>query len=205
MSERLRRARFFGTGLLLALAPVVIRASEEAAGGAHAEEGGGNPLTTFSPGLLIWTVITFVVLVIVLRLVAWPSIMAALKAREEAVRGAIEAAKRERAEAEKLLEEHRALMAQARRDTAAMVEQGRHDAEKVREELLTKARADQQELIAQGRRQIESETRAAIAGMRATTVDLALAASEKLLAKSLDPDTARRLVEETIRDMPARN
>lgn len=189
------RAARLPAGCLLALAPALARASEEAAGG------GGNPLTQFNPGLLIWTTLTFILLVLLLWWKAWPSIVGALTKRESAVRDAIAQARQDREQAEKLLQEHRDLVAQARRETAALVDQGRRDAEKVRGEILDKARSEQQEFLEQGRRQIENETRAAIAGLRATAVDLALAASEKLLKRTLDGDTHRRLVEETLEEL----
>ena len=166
----------------------------------HAEAA-GNPLTQFDPGLLLWTIITFVVLVVILRWKAWPSIVKALRDRETAVRGAIDDARRQRLEAEKLLEEHRKLMVEARRETAALVDQGRRDAERVRQELLETARREQQEVLEQGRRQIAQETKAALASLQERTVDLALAASEKLLKKTLDGDAHRRLVEETLKEI----
>jgi F-type H+-transporting ATPase subunit b len=174
----------------------------------YAAEGGGSAgdaLTRFDPGLLIWTIVTFFVLLFVLWWWAWPPIVKALKAREDAARSAIEDARRERVEAEKLLAEHRALIADARRETAAMVDQGRKDAEKVREELIDRARREQQEVLAQGRRQIEHETRAAVAELKTQAVDLALAASEKLLRRSLDSEDQRRLVEDTLREMSQLN
>jgi len=187
-------------GLLLAggFLPTISRAAEEAGGG-----GGGNPLTRFDPGLLLWTIITFVVLVLLLRWKAWPPIVKALRDREEAVRGAIEEARRHRLEAEKLLDEHKAMMVAARRETAALFEQGRRDAERVRQELLEKARHEQQEVVEQGRRQIAQETRSALASLQEKTVDLALAASEKLLRRTLDGDAHRRLVEEALKEIAA--
>src|SRR5262249_24081952 len=112
-----------------------------------------------------------------------------------------EEARRQRQQAEKLLEEHKAMMIEARRETAALLEQGRRDAERVRQELLEKARREQQDVLEQGRRQIEHETRAALGSLQERTVDLALAASEKLLRKTLDGDAHRRLVEETLKEI----
>jgi len=190
-----RASRGLPYGVLLALSPA-LRAAE---GGG--EQGGGNPLTEFSPGLLIWTVLTFLVLLALLRWKAWPPIVRALQVREESVRGAIARARQEREEAEKLLEQHRALIAEARRQAAAIIEQARHDAERLRQEILDRARKEQQEILEGARRQIEYDTRAAVEKIQTMAVDLALAVSERLLKQSLDGDAHRRLVEETLREV----
>jgi F-type H+-transporting ATPase subunit b len=168
--------------------------AEEAAG----DGSGGNPLTRFDPGLLIWTVLTFVAVVLLLRWKAWPTIVNALRTREERIREAIAEARRDREEAEKALEQHKAALAEARRETAGMIDQGRRDAERVRAELIETARREQQDVLQQGRRQIEYETQAAVATLRSEAVNLALAASEKLMRRSLDAEKHRRLIEEAL-------
>src|SRR5262245_47221034 len=138
----LRSAGRGGLVVLALLLPVLTWAAEAAA---QAEEAGGNPLTRFNPGLMIWTWVTFGTLVALLAWKAWPSIVRSLELREETIRGAISQAKRDREEAQKLLEQHAAMIAQARRETAGLIEQGRKDAEQVRSEILDKARREQRE------------------------------------------------------------
>ena len=99
-----------------------------------------NPLVRLDPGLFIWTIITFVVLLVVMRSFAWKKILHAIERRERAIRDAIESAKKEREEAQHMLEEHRRMIEQARRDTARMIEQGRKDGEAARAEMIEKAR-----------------------------------------------------------------
>ena len=182
--------------VVLAVAPILAHAEEVGTEGSKP-----NPLTEFQPGLLIWTWITFLLLLAVLTWKAWPPITKALKAREDAVRDAIALARAEREAAAKLLSEHKQLIADARKETAALVDQGRRDAEKVRAELMEKARKEQEEYLANGRRQIQQETKTAITEMQSRVVDLALSAAEKLVLRTLDPATHRALIEQNLKDM----
>ena len=123
-------------------------------------------LVKIDPGLIVWTVVTFVVLLLILRWKAWGPIVVALEKRERTIRESIDAAKREREEAQRLVVEHRQTIDQARKDTARMIEQGRKDAETARAEMLEKSRHEAHEILEQGRRQIERETRAAVQELR---------------------------------------
>src|SRR5262245_14214345 len=135
-----------------------------------------NPLVRLDPGLLIWTVITFFALLAVLRWKAWGPILAAIERREKAIRDAIDAAKRDRAEAWKTIEEQKRLLDEARRETASLLEQGRKDAEAVKGEMIAKARSEAGSVVEQGRRQIERETKAAVQQLRDQAAGLAVLA-----------------------------
>src|SRR5437667_9040457 len=111
-----------------------------------------NPLVRIDPGLLIWTVLTFLTLVALLRWKAWGPILAAIERREKAIRDAIESARKDREEARRMLEEHRRMIEQARRDTARMIDQGRKDGETARAEMVEKARHEASGVVEQGRR-----------------------------------------------------
>jgi F-type H+-transporting ATPase subunit b len=165
-----------------------------------------NPLVRIEPGLLIWTIITFVALLVVLRWKAWGPIVAAIERREKTIKDALDSAKSTRDEAAKLLAEHKAMIDQARRETARMIEQGRKDAEQSRAELIEKARADAQEVLAQGRRQIERETKAAVQQIRGEAANLAVLAAGKIVKVSIDEGTQKRLIDDCLKeigDLPA--
>jgi F-type H+-transporting ATPase subunit b len=158
-------------------------------------------LVKIDPGLIIWTVVTFLVLLAILRWKAWGPIVAALEKRERTIKDSIEAAKKEREEAQRLVAEHRQTIEQARKDTARMIEQGRKDAELARAEMLDKSRHDAREIVEQGRRQIERETRAAVQSLRSEAANLAVLAAGRIVKVSLDESAQKRIVDECLRDI----
>lgn len=151
-----------------------------------------------NPGLIIWTIVTFGVLLLVLRLVAWKPILAMLDEREKAIRDSMEGAERARREAESALEQNRKVLSDARREALEMLNRNQREAEALRQELTAKAREEAVRLVAEGRRQIEQDTRAAITQIRREAVDLALKAAEKVVGEALDERAHRRLIEEHI-------
>lgn len=176
--------------------PLLASASIAPAFAAEAGEGGGSVLVTPQIGTMFWTVVTFVLLMVLLRLVAWKPLLGALEAREKGIRGDLEEARREREEASKLLEEHRGLVDQARRERAEAVEAGRKEAERLKDEILAEGRRQREQLLAQGEAQIEAQVRQARLDLRASAADLAIEVAGKLLSKELDDAAHRKLVEE---------
>ena len=178
----------------IAVGPVLASEGGEASGG-------GNALITPHIGLVFWTLLTFLILLFVLTKFAWGPVIAAMNGREEAIRSDLARAAKERGDAQRLLEEHRALIDQARRERAEVVEAGRHDAERLKAEILDDARKQREQLAKQAESQIQASVRQARSELKGVAADLALQAASKLLAKNLDDATQRRLVEETIADL----
>jgi F-type H+-transporting ATPase subunit b len=160
-----------------------------------------NSLVKIDPGLIIWTVVTFGLLVAILRWKAWGPIVAALEKRERTIRDSLDVAKKEREEAQRLVEQHRHAIEQARKDTARMIEQGRKDAETARAELLEKSRSESREIVEQGRRQIERETKAAVQELRSEAANLAVLAAGRIVKVSLDEKAQKQIVDECLRDI----
>lgn len=181
-------------GVLASAAPLL--ASEGAEGG-----GGGSALITPHIGLIFWTTITFLLLLMLLSKYAWGPILAAMNAREEGIKGDLDNARREREEALKLVEEHRALINLARKERADAVEAGRRDAERLKAEILEEARKQREQLMKQAETQIEAGLRQARAGLKGEAADLAIQAAGKLMGKNLDDATQRRLVEDYLADL----
>lgn len=188
------RLVIFAGAALAAASPLRAAEAAEAAGG-------GNALITPHIGLIFWTTLTFIALLLGLRRWAWGPIIAAMNAREEGIRSELDRARGEREEAQRLLEEHRALIAQARRERADAVEAGRQDAERLKADILEEARSHREHLMRQAESQIESGLRQARAELKGAAADLALQAAAKLLARNLDDATQRRLVEDYIADL----
>lgn len=155
-----------------------------------------------SPGLMsieinvmFWTLLIFGILFWLLKRFAFPQILGAVEAREKALEEAIEAARRDRDDAAKLLAEHRARIEGARAEAQKLIADARGTADKVRAELLEKARQEQQDMLERARRDIGVERDKAIAELRREAVDLAIAGASKVVEQNLDSDRNRKLVE----------
>ena len=147
-------------------------------------------------GLMTWTIIVFVLLMIGLKKFAFGPIVDAVAGREQAIRDAIAAAERDRAEAAKLIAEQKAAIEAARGEAQRYIAEGRATAEQMRNELLEQTRQQQAELMERSRKEIEAEKAKAIADLRREAVDLALAGAGKLIGQKLDAAADRQMVEQ---------
>jgi len=174
-----------------------------ASASAHAAEGANSSSLLIQPqfGTIFWTVVTFLILSFLLGKFAWKPLLGAVEARETGIRDAIEEAKREREEAQRLLEEHRAMLTLARKERAEAVEAGRRDAERLKAEILDEARKQREQLMKQAETQIDAGLRQARAELKGEAADLAIQAAGKLMGKNLDDATQRRLVEDYLADL----
>jgi F-type H+-transporting ATPase subunit b len=168
-----------------------------------AETGGGtdNPLIRVAPGLMIWTLICFAITFYVLKRFAFGAIQQAIDARRERIRQSIEEADKARDEARRLLEEHRALLGQARGQADEILSEARRVAESQRERARRETEEDRQRRLEETRRQIEAETQRALGEIRREVADLALIAAEKVTSRVLTPEDHRRLIDESIREL----
>jgi len=156
-----------------------------------------------NPGLTLWTAITFLVLIFVLRKFAFGPISKMLVERETTIRDAIDSARNERAEAEKLLAQQKGALLQAQRDAAEIAKRNQQEMEAFRTQLTAQAKKEADDLVAQARKSIHEEKKLAVAQLRAEVADLAVAAAARIVKSSLDEKTQRQLVDEYIKDLPA--
>jgi F-type H+-transporting ATPase subunit b len=166
-----------------------------------AEGGGGSALINPNVGTIFWTMVTFIIFAFILSRVAWKPLIGALDAREQSIRDSIDGAKNDREEAEKVLAEHKQLVAEAHRERAAAVAAGQEDAERLKAEILEEARKQREHMLAQTETQMASALQQAKAELRGVAVDLAIQAAGKLLDKNLDDATQRQLVERHLADL----
>jgi F-type H+-transporting ATPase subunit b len=176
-------------------APVLASEAAERSGG------GASALITPEIGLIFWTLVTFLVLMFVLSKFAWGPIINAMNAREGGIKNDLNHAKNQRDEAQRLLEDHRELLVQARRERAEAVEAGRRDAERLKAEILEEARKQREQLMKQAEGQIEAGLRQARAELKGEAADLAIQAAGRLMGKNLDDQTQRRLVEDYLSEL----
>ena len=170
----------------------------------HEAAAGGGGLMSLQINLMFWTLIIFLLLFWILKKWAFPAILSSVEAREKALEEAIDAAKRDRDEAARLLAEHKAQIEGARDDAQKIIAEGRAVAEKMRADLLDKARLEQQEMLERARRDIGVERDKAIAQLRREAVDLAIAGATKVVEENLDNDKNRKLVEEFLSSLEKR-
>ncbi len=161
-------------------------------------------LLNIEPGLIIWTVITFIILLIVLRKVAWGPILTALEQREHTIRDSLEEAQRARQESEQLMAQHQQMLTESNREVARLLEQGREEAERLRVTLTEQAQEQAQRLLEDARREIVREKQLAMQELKNTAADLALAAAGQLLSTAMTTDDHRRLVTEFLDHFPER-
>ena len=162
----------------------------------------GNALLQFEPGLMIWTVVTFLVTFVALRLIAWKPILGVLDEREGRIRESLAKAEQAQAEAERAIAENQANMEASLRRSQELVAEAKQQAERVRSQAREEAREEARKIMDEGRRQLEVERRAAIADVRQEASGLAIRAAEQLLRKNLGEQENRQLVQEFLDQLP---
>lgn len=178
------------------IAAVLLLAQAEGGG-----DEGGSFLVSPALGLMIWTLALFGFTMWVLSKVALPRIGEALEKRANAIRESIEAAERQRQEADQLLNEYRERLKEAREQAEDIVARARKAAEAAAAEAVSEGKEKRKELVAAARRDIETETRRSLERIRKEVADLTVLATEKVTRKALDSDDHKRLIEEALAEV----
>ncbi len=152
------------------------------------------------PGLMIWTIISFIILLFILKKFAWTPILAALDEREKYIKDGIEAAKKAREDADRSVEEYREKMAEAHAEAQSVISKARQDAEVIGNQLKARYKTEAESLLDKARKQIDLESQAAINEIRNEAANLAISAAEKVIGKALDSEDHRRLVIEGLEE-----
>ena len=160
-----------------------------------------NPLVQPDPGLYIWTILTFLILVGLLAKFAWRPLLQALETRAHSIRQALDDARQAKQELERLHGESAKLLAQARAESAEIISRSRSDAERFREELKEKARGEAAALMRNAERQIELETTRAVQQIRQEAIDISIDIASKLLQRNVSKEDNERLIEETFKQL----
>jgi len=159
-------------------------------------------LLDLNPGLTLWTALTFLALIIVLGRFAFGPIVRTLDERTRSIHEAIEQAKRERAEAERMLAEQKESLQKAQREAAELAKRSQQEVETLRQELTARARKEAEEMVAQARAQITEEKGKAIAELRGQVADMAIEVARRLIPQAIDDKTHRALVEDYVKQLP---
>jgi F-type H+-transporting ATPase subunit b len=181
--------------LLGYIVPLAAEAAE------HGEESGGSFLVSPGLGLMIWTLVLFLVTMWVLSKVAFPKIQEALDKRAATIAESIDAAERQRKESDELLAEYRARLAEAREQADDIMARARKAAETAEAEATAAGKEKREELVEAAKRDIEAETRRSLDQIRQEVADLTVLATERVTRKSLTDEDQKRLVEEALSEV----
>ena len=160
-----------------------------------------NPLIEVRLGLMVWTIVCFGITFFVLKRYAFGFIQKAIDERRERIHRSIEEAEKARTEARRLLEEHRALIGQARGQAEQILSEARKVAESMARRVKEETEADRQRRLEETKRQIEAETQRALEQIRTEVAELTLIATTKVTGKVLEDADHKRLIDEAIRDL----
>jgi F-type H+-transporting ATPase subunit b len=163
-----------------------------------------NPLVQPDPGLYIWTIVTFLVLLGLLARFAWRPLLDALDARQEVIRKSLDDARQARQELEQVKTDAARLLSEARAESNDIVSRARSDAARFAEEMKVKARADADALVKRAEREIEMQTSRAMENIRRETVELSVAIASKILRRDISKEDNERLMNDTLKEMQSR-
>jgi F-type H+-transporting ATPase subunit b len=168
-----------------------------------AEEEEGS-LIDVVPGLMVWTVITFLIVLYVLRRFAFSRIQGLIDQRRDRIREALDEADKARSEARELRELTAKEREQAKLDREQILDEARRQSKRLAEQARERADADLKEALEKNREELAAENQRLREQIRRDVVELTLYASEKVTGKVLDQDDQRRLIEETVEEADVR-
>jgi F-type H+-transporting ATPase subunit b len=160
-----------------------------------------NPLVQLDPGLFIWTIVVFLVLVTLLAKFAWGPLLQALEARQNTITKALEDAQKAKVELERLNLESEAIIRRARGEADAIITSSRADAERLKEELRQKARTEAEGIVKNAERQIQLETARALQQIRHEAADLGVAIASKLIQRNISKEDNEKLIEDALKQL----
>jgi F-type H+-transporting ATPase subunit b len=161
----------------------------------------GSFLITPNVGIMIWTIVVFVISLLILRRAVFPRIGEALDNRAKSIEGEIDSAHELRQEADKILAEYRERLAEARAQSEEIIQRARQTAESHESEAKDRGRELLAEAAKRAERDIETATKRALDDLRREVADLTIMATEKVTRKTLDDADQRRLVEEALGEL----
>lgn len=157
-----------------------------------------NPLVQLDPGLFVWTILTFLLLLFVLAKFAWKPLLKMLNEREELIRSSLEDAEKAKEELERLNTEGVAIINQARSEAQLILSEGKSAAAKLKDETLEVAKEQAKYIIGEAEKQINVEWDKAIADIKGEVVNISLAVAEKLIGKNISPEDNKTLIDQSL-------
>ena len=159
-------------------------------------------MLNLDPGMMIWTWITFLIVLGIMSKLALKPMLTAINNREDQIRGDIENAKKQRDEAEELLNQHKELMTSAESEAQKIVKENQQLAEKTKQTMIETARIEADKIIENAKKEIDRQKDSALSSLRAEVADLAIGAAEKIIIQKLDKSEHANVINEYIKSMP---
>jgi len=163
-----------------------------------------NPLVQPDPGLFIWTILTFLGLLVLLKAIAWGPLLKALDSRQEIIRKSLDDAEQAKHELERLQQESTRIIRQARVEAESIISDSRNDAQRLREEMRQKAKSEADGIVKNAERQIQLETTRALQQIRQEAIDLSVMIASKIIRKNISKEDNERLIDETLQQVESR-
>jgi F-type H+-transporting ATPase subunit b len=161
----------------------------------------GSFLISPNVGLMVWTIVVFLISLFILRKWVFPLIGEALDKRAKTISGEIDAAAELRKEADKVLDEYRERLQEARAQSEEIVQRARQTADSHEHEARERGQEILAEAAKRAERDIEAASKRALDDIRREVADLTVMATEKVVRKTLDDSDQRRLVEEALGEL----
>ncbi len=155
-------------------------------------------LLTPSGGTIFWTTLTFLVLLLILYKIGWRPVLQMLNDRETKIRDSLQQAEKAQQEAEKTLKEQALIIETAKNKAQEILASSRKSAENTSEEIVHAAREEADHMLERAKKEIDQSRSKAVKEIRDLAVELSIAATQKLIGKSLGKDEHERVVQESI-------
>ncbi len=161
----------------------------------------GNSLIEVNPGVIIWTVVTFIALLLVLKKFAWKPILSVLDQRETAIKESLEKAQTAKEEAQKVLIQNQVNLAKAEEESKQIINQSRAYAEKLKEQIIQDSKKEAKKIIEEAGAEIDRKKEAAFDELKSQVAEIAVQAAEKIIRENLDKDAQKKLVNKYISEI----
>lgn len=159
-------------------------------------------LLSVNPGLIIWTIIIFVILLFVLKKIAWGPLLKALNGREETIRAALENAEAQNREAKLLMEQNKKNLSEANAQTMKIINEGKEAANRIKDDIVNKANETTKNMIEQAKKEIEIQKETALEKIKDEISEVAIKTAEMIINANLDPEKQKKLIDEFITRIP---
>jgi len=169
--------------------------------GVLASGSGGGSLLDVNPGLIIWTIVTFLILLFILKKVAWKPILSALDQREKDIKDSLEKAEKAKEDAQKILDENQATLAKAEEESKKIIEQSRSYAENLKEQMLKESKKQAKKLVEDAAEEIDRRKDSAFEELKDQIAKIAVNAAEKIMKQNLDADKNKHIVDSYLKDV----
>ena len=169
--------------------------------GVLASGSGNGSLLDVNPGLIIWTIVTFLILLFILKKVAWKPILSALNQREKDIKESLEKAEKAKEDAQRILDENQATLAKAEEESKKIIEQSRSYSETLKEQLLKESKEQAKKLIEDAAQEIDRKKDSAFEELKDQVAIIAVNAAEKIMKQNLDADKNKHIVDSYLKDV----